>query len=175
MLTHQQLTKEKKMDVSMIERFEQFTYSINGIYRYILKIERDEMEKYGYRASYALYLAAMSRFPDGLTAARLSELCDRDKAGISRIVSEMEENGLITRQSNRDNFYRAKLVLTENGKKIADVVQKKAISAVAQAGGDISDSDRKIFYECLSLIASNLRRVSIEGLDKETEKTEDTE
>ena len=27
----------------MIERFEQFTYSINGIYRYVLKIERDEI------------------------------------------------------------------------------------------------------------------------------------
>jgi hypothetical protein len=61
------------MEDLMIERFEQFTYSINSIYRYVLKIERDEMEKLGYRASYALYLAVMSRFPDGITAARLSE------------------------------------------------------------------------------------------------------
>lgn len=160
------------MENSMIERFEQFTYSINGIYRYVLKIERDEMERYGYRASYALYLAVMSRFPEGLTAARLSELCDRDKAGISRIVSEMEENGLITRHSNKDNFYRARLTLTQKGRNVAQYVQEKAIAAVLQAGGDISDADRKVFYDCLSLIASNLKKISIEGLDRQTESTD---
>ena len=156
------------MDSSMIERFEQFSYAINGIYRYILKIERDEMEKYGFRASYALYLAVMSRFPDGLTAARLSDLCDRDKAGISRIVTEMEVNGLITRQSNKDNFYRARLILTEKGREIAEFVQKKAITAVLQAGGDISDENRQIFYECLGIIAANLRKISLEGLQEDS-------
>ncbi len=150
----------------MIDRFEQFTYSINGIYRYILKIERDEMEKYGCRGSYALYLAIMSHFPDGLTASRLGELSDRDKAGISRTVAEMEQNGLITRQSNRDNFYRARLVLTEKGREAADFVQKKAIEAVSEAGAGISDEDRRIFYECLSIIAANLKKISSEGLSE---------
>lgn len=152
------------MNNEMIERFEQFTYAINVIYRCVLKLERDEMEKYGYRASYALYLAIMSRFPEGLTATRLSELSDRDKAGISRIVSEMEENGLITRKCNRDNFYRAKLILTDKGKEIANHVQKKAIIAVGEAGNGISDEDRRVLYECLSVIASNLKKISAEGL-----------
>ncbi len=150
----------------MIERFEQFSYSINAIYRYILKIEREQMEKFGYRGSYALYLAIMSHFPEGLTASKLSELSDRDKAGISRIVSEMEQNGLITRQSNRDNFYRAKLVLTDKGRDVADFVREKAIAAVSEAGGGISDENRKIFYECLFTIASNLKRISNEGLSE---------
>lgn len=148
----------------MIERFENFTSSINGIYRYILKIERDEMEKYGYRGSYALYLAIMSRFPDGITATRLGELSDRDKAGISRTIAEMEENGLITRQTNKNNFYRARLILTEKGKAAADFVREKAIAAVSEAGAGISDEDRKIFYECLFIIAANLKKISNHGL-----------
>ncbi len=152
------------MNDAMIERFEQFTYAINVIYRCVLKLERDEMEKYGYRASYALYLAIMSRCPEGLTATKLSELSDRDKAGISRIVTEMEENGLITRQCNKDNFYRAKLILTDRGKEIANHVQKKAIEAVGEAGAGISDEDRRVFYECLGTIASNLKKISAEGL-----------
>ena len=152
------------MNDAMIERFEQFTYAINVIYRCVLKLERDEMEKYGYRASYALYLAIMSRCPEGLTATKLSELSDRDKAGISRIVTEMEENGLITRQCNKDNFYRAKLILTDKGKEIASHVQKKAIEAVGEAGDGISDEDRRVFYECLGTIASNLKKISAEGL-----------
>ena len=154
----------KTVNDTMIDRFEQFTYAINVIYRCVLKLERDEMEKYGCRASYALYLAIMTHFPEGLTATKLSELSDRDKAGISRIVTEMEENGLITRQCNRDNFYRAKLVLTEKGKKIAEHVQRKAIAAVSEAGAGISDENRKIFYECLGTIASNLKKISTEGL-----------
>lgn len=149
---------------AMIERFENFTSSINGIYRYILKIEREEMEKYGYRGSYALYLAIMSHFPDGITATRLGELSDRDKAGISRTVAEMEENGLITRQTNKNNFYRARLVLTEKGKAAADFVREKAIAAVSEAGAGISDEDRKIFYDCLFIIAANLRKISNRGL-----------
>ena len=152
------------MNDAMIERFEQFTYANNVICRCVLKLERDEMEKYGYRASYALYLAIMSRCPEGLTATKLSELSDRDKAGISRIVTEMEENGLITRQCNKDNFYRAKLILTDKGKEIANHVQKKAIEAVGEAGAGISDEDRRVFYECLGTIASNLKKISAEGL-----------
>ena len=149
----------------MIERFENFSYSINGIYRYVLKIEREEMEKFGYRGSYALYLAIMSHFPEGLTATRLAELSDRDKAGISRTLAEMEENGLVSRQTNKNNFYRAKLVLTEKGKNVADFVREKAISAVSEAGAGISDEDRRVFYECLFTIASNLKKISNHGLD----------
>lgn len=158
----------------MIKRFEQFTYSINGIYRYVLKIEREEMEKYGFRASFALYLAIMSRFPDGLTATRLGELCDRDKAGISRTVAEMEANGLISRQCSKNNFYRAKLMLTEKGKEIAEQVQRKAITAVMEAGQGISDEERRIFYDCLTTIAANLKKISYEGLC-EKEKDKDAE
>lgn len=158
------------MQYGMIERFESFTSSINGIYRYILKIEREEMEKYGYRGSYALYLAIMSRFPEGITATRLGELSDRDKAGISRILAEMEENGLVERQTNKNNFYRAKLVLTPKGKEAADFVREKAISAVSEAGAGISDDDRQVFYDCLFTIASNLRKISNQGLNDEKEK-----
>ncbi len=153
----------------MIERFENFTYSINSIYRHILKLEREEMEKLGYRGSYALYLAIMSRFPDGVTASKLGELSDRDKAGISRTVSEMEANGLIIRQSNRDNFYRAKLCLTEKGREAADFVRIKAIAAVSEAGSGISDRDRAIFYECLGAIAANLKKICNEGLPEGTD------
>ena len=152
------------MQKEMIERFEQFSYSINVIYRYVLKIEREEMEKYGYRGSYALYLAIMYHFPDGLTASKLSEISDRDKAGISRTVAEMEQKGLITKQSNHDNFYRAKLVLTKKGRDVADLVRKKAIYAVSRAGDGISDEDRKIFYDCLFSISSNLKKISSEGI-----------
>ena len=81
----------------MVSRFEHFSSSISCIYRYIQKIERIEMEKYGLKGPYAQCLLAMRRYPEGITAARLCEVCDKDKAAVSRMVAELEEKGLITR------------------------------------------------------------------------------
>ena len=148
----------------MLDRFEQFSYSISNIYRHIMKIEREEMEKYGLRGSYAQYLIAITHFPDGITSSKLCEICDRDKAAISRIVSEMEKKGLIRRETNRDNYYRAKLVLTDEGKKAAGFVADRAEKAVTAAGKGLGDDDRKIFYGTLAIIEANLRRISREGI-----------
>ena len=75
----------------MVSRFEHFSASISCIYRYIQRIERTEMEKYGLKGPYAQCLLAMRRYPEGITAARLCEVCDKDKAAISRMMVELEE------------------------------------------------------------------------------------
>lgn len=149
----------------MIQRFEQFSYDISSIYRHILKLEKEEMEKHGYRGSYALYLSVMSRYPGGITAARLGELCDRDKAGISRTINEMEANGLVRRECYKDNFYRAKLILTPKGKEAASFVRQRAERAVSAAGNGISEEDRRTMYACLEIIEANLRKICDEGMD----------
>ncbi len=148
----------------MLDRFEHFSYSISNIYRHIIKIERDEMEKYGLRASYVQYLITMSRFPEGITSTKLSEICEKDKAAISRIVCEMEERGLVTRESDKNNLYRARLVLTDEGKRAADYVCDRAEIAVNAAGQGLSDEDRKIFYGALAIFEANLRRICRNGI-----------
>ncbi len=160
-------TSYGKWEIIMIQRFEQFSYSISGIYRLILKLEKEEMEKYGYRGAFALYLSIMSRYPGGITATRLCELCDRDKAGVSRIINEMEEKGLVRRECRRDNAYRAKLTLTDEGKRAAAIVKRAAELAVTEAGRGLSDDDRKVLYSSLELIESNLKRISDDGINKE--------
>ena len=74
----------------MIDRFEQFSSSIAAIYKCIQKIERDQMARYGLKGPHVQCLVIMSRFPEGVTAAELCELCEKDKAAISRAVSELE-------------------------------------------------------------------------------------
>jgi len=148
----------------MIERFEQFSQTISGIYRDILKIEKEEMEKHGFRGSYALYLSLMLRYPGGITATHLSELCDRDKAGISRVIADMEEKGLVKRENLRDNLYRAKLVLTPEGRRAAQIVRAKAKLAVEQATVGLRDEDRAVMYACLEIIGTNLKKISEDGI-----------
>jgi len=153
----------------LLKRFETFTYAVSGIYRDIQKIEREEMETYGLKGGYAQYLLAMTRFPEGVTAAELCEICDKDKAAVSRVVSELEAKGLLLRQNSGNNAYRAKLVLTDLGLQTAEFVQRRASIAVELAGQGLGDEERRIFYAALERIANNLRRIGEEGIPNRKE------
>lgn len=148
----------------MLKRFERFSSQIACIHRAIAKIERDEMQKAGYKGVYAPCLIALRGAPEGLTAAALCKVCEKDKASVSRILAEMEQLGLIGRVGEYPNLYRARLLLTVKGNKAAEYVCKKAISAVAIAGRELSDEERKIFYRCLGSIAQNISKIEKNGL-----------
>lgn len=147
----------------MVSRFEHFSSSISCIYRYIQKIERVEMEKYGLKGPYAQCLLAMRRYPEGITAARLCEVCDKDKAAVSRMVAELEEKGLISR-SDGGVRYRMQLKLTRLGEEAADHVEQRAKLAVEEAGAGLSDRQRTTLYTVLDLIADNLQQICVKGL-----------
>ncbi len=147
----------------MIERYEQFASSITTLYRYFQKIATDEMEKQGLKGSYAQYLLVMRRLKKGVTAAKLCEVCNKDKAAVSRAVSEMEEKGLIYREGVAGG-YRARLFLTEAGERAANHVCNRAEIAVTVADEGLSEERRKDFYETLDLLAANLQKITQEGL-----------
>lgn len=146
----------------MVHRYERFTSSVSGINRCIQKIEADVMEKYGLKGFYAQYMAVLKSYEKGLTVSQLSELCMKDKAAVSRAVSEMEAKELVCRNATGDNMYRAAIVLTEKGREIADYVAQRAVSAVERVGLDEQEIDK--FYSALDLIATNLREVCKKGL-----------
>ena len=150
----------------MIDRFQQFSTAVSGIYRYIQKIERMEMEKYGLKGPHAQCLIALGSYPQGITAVQLTEICDRDKAAISRIVSELEQEGMVVRECRSGTVYRARLKLTEKGKEAAQRVSELASLAVQQAGKGLDDEQRQIFYYALNLIAANLYDLSNQGIAK---------
>lgn len=153
----------------MVSRFEQFASSISAVYHYIQKIERTEMANFGMKGPHAQYLIAMTRYPQGITAAQLGKVCDKDKAAVSRAVAELEQEGLIRRLDSR--LYRTPLVLTAKGSAAAAIVNEKAARAVEAAGQGLTDDNRKVFYEALDLIASNLHRISTDGIGSTGEES----
>ena len=148
----------------MIQRFELFCTSAFSIYRSIQKIERMEMERFGLKGPHAQCLLTMSRFPEGMTAVQICTCCDKDKAAISRTVSELEEAGMLTRNCSDGKRYRALLTLTDAGRNAAARVAERAKTAVERAGSGMSDEQRAVFYNALSLIAGNLQHICDEGL-----------
>lgn len=148
----------------MIAKYEHFSSFVASLSRDIQHIERTEMGKFGLKGPHAQCLLTMLRHPQGITAARLCELCDKDKAAISRTVSELENSGMVRREKNNGSGYRAGLFLTEQGRKAAQAVGERAKMAVEMAGAGLTDEQREVFYRVLATIADNLHAICKNGL-----------
>ena len=156
-----------------LHRFEQLSADIAGIYQGIQKIKRNEMVKYGLKGYFAQYLVVMAHYPDGVTAAQLCEACDKDKAAVSRAVAEMEIRGLVRREREKESGYRARVCLTEEGRKAAEFVCERVNLAVGLAGEGLVDRERVIFYQTLHRIAKNVQRLGLEGLPERSKETQE--
>ena len=145
----------------MVERFEKFSYAIFEISRCWHKLAAEEMEKYDLKGTFSVYLLALRRSSEGLTAARLCELCGRDKADVSRAVAQLVRRGLVQREGRN---YRAVLRLTPEGQQAAEQVCGRAAVAVELAGKGFSSEERATFYQVLETVTANLQNLSKEGL-----------
>lgn len=148
----------------MLNRFARFSLAIAEIDRCWHKLAAEEMAKYDLNSPHAVYLNTMYQYEAGITAVKLGELCCKNKADVSRMVSILEKKGLVRKEGIGGNLYRAKLLLTEEGKQAAEHVQQRAALAVELAGSGMTDADREVFYRCLEQITVNLQALSKEGL-----------
>ena len=151
----------------MESRYELLSGSVSCMYHDIQKIERVEMAKYGLKGPHAQCLLAMKRYPEGITSARLCEVCDKDKAAVSRTLGELEAAGMVIRENRNGSKYRANLMLTAQGQAAAEAVVEKARLAVEKAGVGFSEAERETFYRVLAIIAGNLHKLCREGLSDE--------
>ena len=140
-----------------MSRFEQFTLSVFCITHYWNKIATEKMKEYHLKGTYGFYLILLAGAEENMTAARLSELTLRDKADISRAVAQFHKQGLVKIDETRR--YRAPIVLTEKGRRLAEQIQIEANKALVIAGAGLSESMRADMYQSLFIISSNLKRL----------------
>lgn len=148
----------------MVDRFERFSLAISEISRYWHKLASEELEKYGLKGPHATYLSTMYRYPNGITVPQLCEVCGKDKSDASRMISILEQKGLVKKQVVGGSRYRGLLLLTDEGKAAAEHVCNRASRAVEIAGRDLTDKTRGDFYKALESITANLRELSKEGI-----------
>ena len=148
----------------MLKRFSRFSLAISEIDRCWHKLAAEEMAKYDLNSPHAVYLSALYESEAGITAAELSELCRKNKADVSRMVAILERKGLVRKEGSGSKQYRAKLLLTEEGRRAAEQVRARAALAVELAGEGLSPEIREIFYAALEQITANLQTLSREGL-----------
>lgn len=148
----------------MVGRFEVFTLGLSEIMSSWNKIAAGEMKHFGLKGTYVIYLIALYKHPEGLTSANLSEMCNRDKAEVSRAVAALEKKGLIVRENTTVNGYRAKITLTEQGRESTRTLRERVKLAVEKGGEGLSEEERENFYNSLAIISTNLKKISKEGL-----------
>ena len=139
----------------MLTHYERFTASVAGISRSIQKIETDEMKKYSLKGSHAQFLTVLAQNAEGLTAAQLCLVCDKDKAAVSRGLAELEEKGMLKKEGGIN--YRSKLFLTKKGKEVARLLSERIENAVRMAENAIPETEREMMTQTLDVIAGELR------------------
>ena len=143
----------------MLARFETFTVLINRISRNIRRIKNQEMAEYELRSPHisCLYYLYVS---DGLTASELCELCEEDKATISRSLDFLEKNGYITREPKGERRYKSPLLLTEQGALVAEKIAAKINCVLDELSLGLSDAERASFYRSLAIISEKLEELA---------------
>ena len=142
----------------MEERFETFTALVTGISRAIRKIKNEEMVEFHLKGPHVSCLYYLYK-EGALTAKALCDLCEEDKANMSRTLDYLEKNGYIVSQAHEGRRYRTALRLTDEGNRVGAHIAARIDRVLLAAGDGVSESDRRTLYESLTKIYDNLTKV----------------
>ena len=127
------------------------------------------MQSLGLKGTYVMCLYHFHQASGGLTASDLCRLCKENKAGISRILSNMARDGFIFYAGeSHSKKYRARAGLTDTGKEYAVKINERITDVVAKGSEGITEQEREIFYRVLFRIEENLNQLCTE-LSERTE------
>lgn len=145
----------------MFDRFETFITNMNQINRSIQMIKNREMEKYGLKGTHVMCLYQLKQHPEGLTATELATLCGEDKAAISRGLSKLECEEMISfTDIAGKKRYRTTITLTEQGIQVCDQMSQKIEELLDIENYEISEEERENFYRVFTSIADRLQKIS---------------
>lgn len=146
-------------------RFSSFTVLIAKISREIRRIKTEEMAELSLKSPHVSCLYYL--YTQGsMTVRELCDICDEDKAAISRSLEYLEECGCIVRDHADGRRYKAPLVLTEGGREIAERVTEKIERVLGEVGQGLSDEDRATLYTGLRLISEDLEAIGVKYAKK---------
>ena len=139
----------------MLNRYETFTSLINSISRSIRRIKGDAMKEFNLKSHHVSCLYYLYK-EKALTPTELTELCDEDKAAISRSLEFLEKNGYIIRPEKKQ--YNYKITLTEKGNEVGKYISLKIDTILNSVDELILEENRTIFYETLKQIENSLKK-----------------
>lgn len=142
----------------MQERFQTFTILIARLNRCIRKIKTEEMAELDLKSPHVSCLYYLYK-ADSLTSKELCDICEEDKANISRSIEFLEKNGYIVSRSKTEKRYKSPLILTEKGRETGAHIVRKIDAVLESVGDGVPEDQREIMYRSLSVICDNLQKI----------------
>lgn len=142
----------------MEERFETFTLLLTNITRSIHKIKTEEMAEFNLKSSHLSCIYYLYKNKT-LTAKELCDICEEDKANISRSIKHLEENGYLSCYSKTQKRYQCPIRLTERGIEVGKKINERLDHISEMAGFNIREEDRAAMYRSLTIISNNLQSI----------------
>lgn len=138
-----------------MERFRTFTVLIAKINRSIRRIKSEVMSEYRLKSPHVSCLYYLYK-EETLTAKELSDICDEDKASLSRSIDQLEKSGYLSCDSDARKRYKAPLELTDAGREIAKIIVEKVDEILDFVGDCLDDGERASLYTSLEQISKRL-------------------
>ena len=142
----------------MQERFKTFTVLITKINRSIRRIKTEEMAEFNLKSPHVSCLYYLYK-AQTLTAKELCDICEEDKAAVSRSIEYLETNGYVTCNSKMQKRYRTPLELTEKGREIGARIVERIDRILGAASEGLDEAERLVMYRSLALISENLQKL----------------
>ena len=140
----------------MQERFNTFTVLIAKLGRIIRRIKTEEMQEFNLKSTHVSCLFHL-HLHGALTSKQLAEVCDEDKAAVSRSLEYLEKNGYIFTVKDATKRYKCPIELTDKGREVALRISEKIEGYLSIANQGISEEDRIVMYKTLLTISDNLQ------------------
>ena len=142
----------------MEERFQLFTTLVANINRSIRKIKTEEMSEFNLKSVHVSCVYYLYR-EGQLTVSQLCDVCEEDKANISRSVEHLEECGYIVSRPKDTKRYKSPIELTESGREIGKIIENKIDKILSRSSAGLPEEDREILYRGLGIICENLQKI----------------
>ena len=142
----------------MQERFQTFTVLLARLNRCIRKIKTEEMSEFDLKSPHVSCLYYLYK-ADSLTSKELCDICEEDKANVSRSIEFLEKNGYLVCRSKKEKRYKSPLVLTEKGRATGEHIVRKIDAILEAVGEGVPPEHRELMYRSLSVICDNLQKI----------------
>lgn len=145
------------------ERFEEFSSLISCIHGNIQKLKARYTTQLGLKAVHVFWIYLLRIHPEGMSASELAAAGQSNRSLVSREIDTLFDKGIIFTQDNTDKQYCDKrrygwkLMLTDKGRELADIISAVAADIQNTVSREIPEADLVTFYRTLRSLAESLR------------------
>ena len=143
------------------ERFEEFSSLISRVHGNIQKLKARCTAQLGLKAVHVFWLYLLRTHPEGMSASELAAAVYSNRSIVSREIDDLFDKGIIFTQGNGEKRrYGWKLMLTDKGQELADVISAIAADIQNTVSHDISEEDLITFYRTLRILTDGFEELN---------------